>query len=86
MGAGNAHIAAELGAHVVLVVDGSSSSGGMEGAFDELHMNRLLFMVRYNIHTHTERERERVSLLFLLSTLVWWLVKEKMTDDEIYSY
>jgi hypothetical protein len=61
VGAGNAYIASELNAHVVLVADGSSNNGGIEGAFDELHMNRSLFMVSVtyiststNAHTHRE--------------------------------
>lgn len=59
VGAGNACIASELDAHVVLVADGSGNSGGIEGAFDELHMNRSFFMVSYNITqacTNTQRE------------------------------
>ena len=62
VGAGNAYIASELNAHVVLVADGSSNNGGIEGAFDELHMNRSLFMVSVTyIHTHKYTDRESIS-------------------------
>jgi len=64
VGAGNACIAEELDAHVVLVADGSGNSGGIEGAFDELHMNRSFFMVSYNtLHKHAQNNKytERVS-------------------------
>ena len=48
IGAGNARIAAGLGASVILVADGGGGGGGGGGvgeAFDELHANRSLFLV-----------------------------------------
>ena len=46
IGAGNACIAAGLGASVILVADGGGGEGGGMGeAFDELHANRSLFLV-----------------------------------------
>ena len=78
VGAGNACIAKELDAHVVLVADGSGNSGGIEGAFDELHMNRSFFMVSYNtLHKHaqmTNTQRE-----FLLFLIIVFQQKQEMT-------
>ena len=66
VGAGNACIAKELDAHVVLVADGSGNSGGIEGAFDELHMNRSFFMVSYNTTLHKHAQITNTQREFLL--------------------
>ena len=47
VGAGNARVAAELGADVVLV-----ANGGLGKAFDELELNRSLCLVSYTNHWH----------------------------------
>ena len=73
---GTGHAGAD--AHVVLVADGSGNSGGIEGAFDELHMNRSFFMVSYNtLHKHaqmTNTQRE-----FLLFLIIVFQQKQEMT-------